>query len=173
VAIPEDLCDGSNRCHDRGGTKISDITRKVTIGSFLWTVARNVAGLTTLIASLASSVKGTTIGCSAIARNVTKLAASIALHGLSLTISGEVVGSSALVASSGTGSTSKSSTGCESSTISTSRGTDTTASTRNGTRSSWAGARTSQMSWLTTVVATTAGASATETQSWAVCLDVA
>ena len=67
MAIPEDLCDWGNWRHDRSDTKIGDITRKVTIGSLLWAVTRDVAGLTALVAGLTSSVQRTAIGSSTIA----------------------------------------------------------------------------------------------------------
>ena len=57
------------------------------------------------------------------------------------TISSEVVGATALVASSRAWSTDKSSTGSESATESTTRSTKTTAHTWNRTRTSWAWAR--------------------------------
>jgi hypothetical protein len=59
-----------------------------------------VTSLTALIASLASSVQGAAVGGSAIPGDVTELATSIALHGLSLAITGKVVGATTLVASS-------------------------------------------------------------------------
>jgi len=126
-----------------------------------------------LIASLASSVKRSTVGSSAVARDVAELAACITFHSLSLAVTSEVVRSTALVARSGAGSTSKSTTGNESSSISTTSDTNTTAGARDWPWASWGWARASQMTWLTTVVATSAGSSSAETQSWAVSLNVA
>jgi len=165
------LCDRSNWC-DWGNTKIDSITREVTVGSLLWAVTGNMAGFSALVASLASNVERSSVWCTAIPRDVTELPTSIALHGLSLTVTSKMVWSTALVASSRTGSTSKSTTGGKSASISTTRSTNTTARTRNTAWASWAWARTSQMSGLTTVVATAAGSSSTQTQSWAVSLNV-
>lgn len=61
--------------------------------------AANVAGLTALIARLACSVKWTTVGSSTVTRDVSKLAARIAFHRLSLAISCKMVGAATLVAS--------------------------------------------------------------------------
>jgi hypothetical protein len=57
-----------------------------------------VASLTTPVASLASSVEWASIRGRAVTRDVTELAASVALHGLSLAIASEVVRATALVA---------------------------------------------------------------------------
>jgi hypothetical protein len=64
-----------------------------------------VASLTALVASLASSAEGTSVGSRAVPRDVTELAAGVALHSLGLAIPGEVVGSTALVASCRAGHT--------------------------------------------------------------------
>lgn len=56
----------------------------------------SVASLSTLV------VDWTTVGSSAVARDVTELAAGVAFHGLSLAVAGEVVGTTALVACSST-----------------------------------------------------------------------
>lgn len=72
------------------------------VGGLLGAIARDVASLAALVAGLASSVQGAAVGSSAIPGDVAELAASIALHGLSLAIASEVVGATALVASSGT-----------------------------------------------------------------------
>jgi hypothetical protein len=61
----KDLCDRGDWCNYWSSTEIS-ITNQVTVGSLLRAVARDVASFTTLVASLASSVKRTTIGSSAI-----------------------------------------------------------------------------------------------------------
>lgn len=65
----------------------------------LGAVAGDVASLTALVASLASSVERAAVGRGAVARDVSKLAAGVALHGLSLAVASEVVGATALVAS--------------------------------------------------------------------------
>jgi hypothetical protein len=68
----------------------------------LGAVAADVASLTTPVASLASSVERATVRGRAVTGNVTKLAASVALHGLSLAVASEVVGTTALVAAGST-----------------------------------------------------------------------
>jgi hypothetical protein len=153
-----DLCDRSNWC-DWGNTKIDSITREVTVGSLLWAVtgtcqvskavteivrreSLHMAGFSALVASLASNVERSSVWCTAIPRDVAELPTSIALHGLSLTVTSKMVWSTALVASSRTGSTSKSTTGGKSASISTTRSTNTTARTRNTGWASWAWART-------------------------------
>lgn len=148
-----------------------------------------LSSLATLVAGLASSVQRTTVRSSAIPRDVSELAASIAFHCLSLAVSCKVVGTTALVAGSWTRATCKSTTRSESATESTTRRSANTTATWNRTWTSWAGAGAlknpsaifqcnvslktySQVSWLTTVVASTAGSSTTKTKGWAVGLDV-
>jgi len=60
-----------------------------------------MASLTTSVARLASRVQWATVGSSAVAGNVTKLSAGIALHGLSLAIAGEVVRAAAFITGRG------------------------------------------------------------------------
>lgn len=62
-----------------------------------------MAGLAALVARLADSAQGAAIGGGAVAGDVAQLAASVALHGLSLTVACEVIGPSALVAGGRTG----------------------------------------------------------------------
>lgn len=62
-----------------------------------------MARLGALVADLASGAQGTTVGCGAVTRDVTELAAGIALHGLGLAVTRKVVGATALVASGGAG----------------------------------------------------------------------
>jgi hypothetical protein len=61
-------------------------------------VPADVASLTAPVASLASSVERASVRGRAITRDVTELAASVALHGLSLAVASEVVRATALVA---------------------------------------------------------------------------
>lgn len=61
-------------------------------------VARDVAGLGALVADLAGGAERTTVGGGAVAGDVAKLATGIALHGLGLAVTGEVVRTTALVA---------------------------------------------------------------------------
>jgi hypothetical protein len=57
-----------------------------------------VSGLVAGVASLASRVERTTTGRSALLADVAKFATGVALHGLRLAVTGEVVGPAALVA---------------------------------------------------------------------------
>jgi len=159
----QDLCYRSNGRNYWSNTAEISFTRKVTVGGLLWAVARDVTSFTALVASLASSVERSTVRSGAVTGDVTELAACIAFHSLGLTIPGKVIWSSTFVTSSRTGSTSKTTTGSESTTISTTRSTNTTTSTGNGSCASWAWARTSQMSWLSTIITTAAGAGSTQT----------
>lgn len=95
---------GSNR----GSGNVAQVDLRgdlATRGGLLGAVSRDVASLSALVAGLASSVKRTSVRSSAVTRDVAKLSARVALHSLGLAISGKVVGTTALVASSGTGST--------------------------------------------------------------------
>lgn len=177
------LCDGRNvgrGCsHVDGGRHNSAVGRggrgrrgsnnNVAVsGSLLRTVARDVSSLAAPVAGLASSVEGTAVGSGAVTRDVTKLAASIALHGLGLAVSCKVVRPTALVASSGTSTASETATSWKPTGIASTAGRRSTRDTCTG------GSRTgaSQVTRLAAVVATTAGAGATQTQSRAVSLDV-
>ena len=108
------LSDGSDRRSSWSSQVLSsvdiDILRDLAVGILLRTITRDVTGFTTLIASLASSVERTTVGSGTIPRDMTKLATSIAFHGLSLTIPGKVVRATALIASSRSRTTSKATT---------------------------------------------------------------
>lgn len=57
-----------------------------------------MSGLVASVASLSSRVERTTTGRSALLADVAKFATGIALHGLRLAVTGEVVGPAALVA---------------------------------------------------------------------------
>lgn len=98
-----------------------------------------MASLAALVAGLASSVQGAAVGSSAIPGDVAELAASIALHGLSLAIASEVVGATALVASSGTRAVGEAST-----TIAADEATTAHRSTTAHTRVAGVGASTLQ-----------------------------
>lgn len=97
-----------NWCRADGGNSSSGRSRcsycvPVDLGSSgLRTFSRYVASLATAVASLSSSVQGAAVWCSTIAGNVTKLAACIALHSLSLAVTRKVVWPAALVASGST-----------------------------------------------------------------------
>ena len=95
------LCDGGNRSNRCGGDAVDiDIVLNFSVGVLLRAVSGDVTGLAALVAGLAGSVQGATIGGGAVARDVAELAAGIALHGLSLAVAGKVVGTTALVAGS-------------------------------------------------------------------------
>jgi hypothetical protein len=65
-------------------------------------ITADVSSLTAPVAGLASSVKRATVRGRAVTGDVTELAASVALHGLSLAVASKVVGAAALVAASST-----------------------------------------------------------------------
>lgn len=85
-----------------------------------------MAGLAALVAGLSGRVEGTAVGGGAVARDVTELAAGVALHGLSLAITGEVVGATALVAGSRARATSEAAAGEAASVAATAHGSTTT-----------------------------------------------
>lgn len=60
-----------------------------------------MASLGTLVADLAGGAEGAAVGGSAVTGDMAELAAGVALHGLSLAVTGEVVGATALVAGRG------------------------------------------------------------------------
>lgn len=131
------LCYWSNRSHGSLGSRDAvhiDLGSNLATGVLLRAVARNVAGFTALVASLASSVQRTTVGSSAVARNVTKLSTGVAFHSLSLAIPGKVVGTTTLVAGSRTRATSKSTTASEATGKSTTSHRSTTAHGANRVR---------------------------------------
>ena len=70
----------------------------LAVGCLLRAITGDMASLTALVAGLASSVERAAVGGGAIPRNMSKLAAGIALHGLSLAVPSKVVGATALVA---------------------------------------------------------------------------
>jgi hypothetical protein len=159
------LCDGGGGSNGLCGNSSvgRDRSAAVTVDLSLSAIARDVAGLAAAVAGLASGVERAAVGSSAVARDVAELAASVTLHGLSLAITGEVVGTTALVARS-RASTSVSIT--EASSV---------AATRRATSStshSWVGAVAGQVASQATAVAASAGASAAQAQGGAVSLDV-
>lgn len=91
--------------------------------------ARDVASFATAVASLAGGVERASVRSSALARDMTKLPTSIALHGLGLTVASKVVRTTALVASSRTRATS------ETAAEATTRTRGTTTKTSSNTRS--------------------------------------
>jgi hypothetical protein len=127
-----------------------------------------VTGLTTLVAGLASGVEGTAVRGGAVARNVTQLAAGIALHSLRLAVTGKVIGATALVAGSGTGTTAEATSAVAAGKTAAAHGGATAHS-----RTDRVGASTSKVAGLTTVIAAATGASAAQTEGRAVSLNVA
>lgn len=129
--------DGSNG----GGSDVGQVNFVVNLGGdggLLGAIARDVASLTTLIAGLAGSVERASVGSGAIAGDVAELAAGIALHGLSLAITGKVVGATALVAGSRARATSEAATATEVTGVAATAhgGTATHGSGTNGVRAS-------------------------------------
>ena len=95
-----------------------------------------MTSLTALVASLASSVKRTSIGSSAVAGDVAKLSARVALHSLGLAISGKVVGTTALVAGSGTRTATETASAVAAGISTTANGAATAHSGTDGVRAS-------------------------------------
>lgn len=157
---------------DRGWNNTSRTadSRSIAIsGSLLRAVSGDVSSFATLVAGLARSVQGAAVGGSAVARNMAQLAASIALHGLSLAISREVVGATTLVASSRASTSGETATSTEAATEASTSNRRATGNTNTG----GIGACASQVARLTAVVAPSAGTGATQTQGRAVSLNMA
>lgn len=170
------LGDGGNRSHSLGTDVLTSAQPNVlvgfAVGSLLRAVAGDVTGLTALVASLSSRVERAAVGRRAVARDVTELAASVALHGLSLAITGKVVWPAALVARSRARTTDKSTPATSKSSVTATGRANRAATAQVDT--SWVGAGASQMARLTAVVAaTTTGAATAQTKSRAVGLDMA
>lgn len=162
------LGNGWDSLGSRGHVNRSWDDANLSDSSLLGAVTRNVAGLATLIAGLTSSVERATVGRGAVAGNVAKLSAGVALHGLCLAVPSKVVGSTALVAGGRTGASSKTSTP-KAAAISSTADWRTPGNADRG----WVGACASQVTGLTAVVATAAGTGTSEAQSRTVGLNVA
>ena len=148
-----------------------DVGAGVVVGLVLLrAVARDVAGLAALVAGLAGGVERAAVGGGAVTRDVTQLAAGVALHGLSLAVTGEVVGAAALVASGGARATGDEATAAAVAAVAAT-GHHGDAAAEASSVGSLAGA--SQMAGLATVVAAAAGGGTGQTQGRAVRLDVA
>lgn len=164
-----DLSHGGNRSNRRSRDVAHvNLGRDLARGVLLRAVPRDVTGLAALVASLASSVKRATVGSSAVPGDVAKLAAGVALHGLSLAVTGKVVGATALVASSGTRATSETTTA-----VTTGEATAAHGGTTAKSRANRVGAGASKVTGLAAVVAAAAGASTAQAESRAISLDVA
>ena len=161
--------EGCCLCHRRnswsGGGDL-DWSGYLVGGSLLGAVAGNVAGLAALVAGLASSVEGAAVGCGAVAGDVTELAAGIALHGLCLTITGEVVGATALVAGGRPRTAGETPAGVTSVAATGDRPTPT------HTDASGGGASTGQVTGLAAIVAAPVSSGSAQAESRAVGLDM-
>ena len=113
----------------RSSSSRSRSSRRVTVHLCLRAITGDVASFTATVAGLACRIKAcwTSIRSGAVAGNMTKLAAGIALHGLGLAIASEVIRTTALVASSCASSASEASSEAS---VSTTRGTCSTAHSR-------------------------------------------
>jgi hypothetical protein len=138
-----------------------------------------VTSLGALVADLTGRAERATVGSGTITRDVAELAAGVALHSLSLAVTGEVVGATALVAGSGalvaaeatteiTLETAARATGATASR--TSRGTTSGTGVGTGTGNSGAGAVAGKVAGLAAVVAAAVGA--VQTEGGTVSLDV-
>jgi len=127
-----------------------------------------VASLTAPVAGLASSVERATVRGRAVTGDVTKLAASVALHGLSLAVASEVVGTTALVAA---GSTATGETTAAASEATAEGSASTTANGGNGS-STGSRAAPGKVTRLAARVAATVGGTTADAKSRAVGLDV-
>lgn len=168
MAVARRLSDSSGRHNglDSNGSRCtggSDIA--VDLG--LSAVTGNMTSLAAAVTGLPSGVERAAVGRCAIAGDVAQLAAGIALHGLSLAIAGEMVRSAALV----TGS--RASAASEAAPETSSKATATRGRANSTTSHSWVWAVAGEMAGQTTAVATSAGASSTQAESWAVGLNVA
>jgi hypothetical protein len=168
--------DGLDRDHS-GNRNGRDTT--VAVDLCLGAVAGDVASLTAAVARLTSRVERTAVRGSAVTGDMawgrisnrrrrgvdahTELAAGVALHGLSLTIAGKVVGASTFVAGGRTRATS------EAAPEATETATGSSGATAHGRARAVAG----EMASHTAAVAAAAGAGTAQAQSGAVGLDVA
>lgn len=165
----------SNGRRNRGSSRGSS---RVAVDFSLGAVPRNVAGFAAAVAGLAGSVEWAAVRSGAVTGNVsygksvtlhriqttilTELATGVALHGLSLAITGEVVRSATLVASSRASAASEAAP--EASITAT--GSASTAA------HSWVGAVAGKVASDTAAVAASAGTSSAQSQRRAVSLDV-
>ena len=103
------LCNRRNRgCDGRSGDVLGSCIQlgllvELPVDILLRAVARDVAGLATLIAGLAGGVQGPAVGSGAVAGDVTQFTTSIAFHSLGLAVPSKMVRPAALVARSRAG----------------------------------------------------------------------
>jgi hypothetical protein len=104
------LSNGSNGRNSRGGNILGSVDVHLLVhlstGGLLRAIPGDMPSLSALVAGLAGCVEWASVGSGAVAGDVAELAASVALHGLGLTVSSEVVGATALIAGGGTGTAS-------------------------------------------------------------------
>jgi hypothetical protein len=172
-------CGGGNDWLDRDyGSNGDGGNTAIAVDLCLGAVTGDVTGLAAAVACLAGSVEGTAVGGSAVAGDVawehvsnsrcregathTKLSTGVALHGLSLAITGEVVRSATLVAGSRASAASEAAPEAS---------VAATGSTSTATHS-WVGAVAGKVAGDTTAVAASAGTSSAQSQSRAVSLNV-
>lgn len=146
-------------------------------------VARDMTGLAAAVASLTSGAERASVRGGAILADMSKLATSIALHSLRLAVPGKVVGTTALVAGSGTRTAGETATAVPAKSTSTDRAATTESDPAGvGAVTLWhvsnisielvvTNRTYSQVAFLVAVVAT-AGAGATQTKRRAVSLHV-
>lgn len=128
-----------------------------------------MASLATPVAGLASSVKRTAVRGRAVTGDVTELAAGVALHGLSLAVTSEVVRAAALVAA-GSAATSETTTAASEATSEGSASTTTNGLDGSSARS---GAAPGKVTRLAARVAAAVGGTTTDAEGRAVSLNVA
>jgi hypothetical protein len=183
---------------DGGGRDAAQVNLggDLAICVLLRAVAGDVTSLAALVAGLAGSVKRAAVGGGAVTGDVTQLATSVAFHGLSLAVTGEMVGATALVASGRTRATSEAAATTEAAGVSTTshRGTTAKCSRADGVGAcalrklssvrcyhsrksnchgiSEASSTYSKVARLTTVVAAAAGAGAAQAEGRAVGLNM-
>ncbi|KAI1463917.1 uncharacterized protein F4812DRAFT_226819 [Daldinia caldariorum] len=125
-----------------------------------------MASFSALVARLASSVERTTIRCCAVSRDVTKFSTGVAFHGLGLAVPCEVIRSTAFIAGSRPGPTSK--TAPAKTTVAATANRGTASDSHTGRVRACSG----KMTRLTAVVTAAVTTSTTQAQSRAVGLDV-
>lgn len=174
-----DLCYCSSCSHSRHGRgsigcllcnwssgRCGCLSSRLAIGFRGRAITGDVTGLPAFVANLAGRVEWTAIWRGAVSRYVAQFPACIALHGLSLTVTSIVVGSTALVASRSAVVANEPTS--EPTTITTSWSTST--AWRWCRVRGWAVA--GQMADLSARITATSCGSTTETEGRAICLNV-
>jgi len=131
-------------------------------------ITADVSSLTAPVAGLASSVKRATVRGRAVTGDVTELAASVALHGLSLAVASKVVGAAALVAASSTATSETTAAASEA----TSEGSASSTANRGNGSSTGSRAAPGKVARLAARVAAAVGGTTADAKSRAVSLDV-